>query len=277
MEEHRTLGMFLVMPRSHAFYSLLWRTAAATVLCLLTVLTNAPAQIRWVVDPEGSLAWWQVDPHLNHLWATTCPQEPTWRAGEGRSSGWTTDEAVSQYIGRGFANVSDTIHVPLYPRHRVRFICPDAVEGHIVVPDTVRWRGAHGQIVVKAEMIVTGEKMRDDFAQHSVLSVSAHPYIRFTLDSLVDMRREGDTLLGTALGNWELRGETRPVRASVRAYPHAGGIRVLGKFGIPAMALIKDYGVPKRALGLGVVLNIWKTLFVGVDLLVRPEGAAKDR
>ena len=36
----------------------------------------------------ASLVWWQVDPHYNHLWSTTCPNDPSWQPGEGRDAGW---------------------------------------------------------------------------------------------------------------------------------------------------------------------------------------------
>src|SRR5882672_8525183 len=51
---------------------------------LLTGPAAAHAQMRWVVDSRSSLAWWQVSPNLNHLWATTCPGDSSWRPGEGR-------------------------------------------------------------------------------------------------------------------------------------------------------------------------------------------------
>src|SRR5437867_3402788 len=76
---------------------------------------NLRAQTRLTVDPKASLAWWQMSPHLNHLWATTCPEEPTWRPGEGRSAGWIIDQAVKTKSKTGFQNVGDTINVPLYP------------------------------------------------------------------------------------------------------------------------------------------------------------------
>ena len=98
-----------------------------------------------------------------------------------------------------------------------------------------------------------------------------YPDIKFTLDSLVDMRRNGDTIRGTAMGVWTLRGKSKPISAAVEAYPVTGGTRVFAKFRLPVMELIKDFGVSRRAMGLGIMLNIWKTLFVGVDMLMRSE------
>jgi polyisoprenoid-binding protein YceI len=259
---------------SRSLHTLLRRSATAALLGLLTALANAQAQARWVVDPKASLAWWQVDPNMAHLWATTCPQEPSWRPGEGRSGGWSSEGPMTAR-GQSFNTASDTIHVPLYPRRRVRFVCTEAIHGQLVLPDTVRWRGAHGQIVVNAKDVVTGENMRDVYAHNAVLGVHAFPNIKFTLDSLVDASRRGDTLRGTAVGTFELRGATKPVSAAFKAYPEAGGTRVLAKFGIPARSLMRDFAVPRQALGLGVVMDIWKTLFMGVDLLLRSDSQVR--
>jgi polyisoprenoid-binding protein YceI len=252
------------------------RTATAALLFLLTALATGQAQTRWVVDPKASLAWWQIDPNMAHLWATTCPQEPSWRPGEGRSGGWTTEEAMNaKTLAHGFNQTSDTVHVPLYPRRRVRFVCSEAIHGQLLLPDTLRLRGAHGQIVIDAKQIVTGEGMRDVYQRNAILGVSVYPDIKFTLDSVVDLSRRGDTLRGTAVGTWELRNVTRPVSANFKAYPEAGGTRVLAKFGIPVKRLVTDYGVWKRNLGLGVMMDIWKTLFMGVDLLVRSDNQVR--
>lgn len=178
-------------------------------------------------------------------------------------------------LAHGFSDRSDTVNVPLYPRRRVRFVCTEAIRGEIVLPDTVRWRGAHGQIVINAKALVTGENLRDQYQYHSVLGVNVHPDMKFTLDSIVDMTRRGDTLRGTAVGTWELRGVTKPLRARVTAYPAAGGTRVLAKFGIPVNTLTSDYGVYKRNLGLGVYMGIWKTLFMGVDLLLHTDNQVR--
>jgi polyisoprenoid-binding protein YceI len=264
------------MSHSRSLHSLLRRTAAASALLFLTALATGQAQVRWVVDPKGSLAWWQIDPNMAHLWGTTCPQEPSWRPGEGRSGGWTTEEAMNaKTLAHGFNQTSDTVHVPIYPRRRVRFVCSEAIQGQFILPDTVRWRGAHGQFAIDPKQLVTGENMRDVYQHNAILGVAVYRDMKFTLDSVVDLTRRGDTLRGTAVGTWELRSVTKPLRTSFKAWPEAGGTRVQAKFGIPVKALVDDYGVWKRNLGLGVMMGIWKTLFMGVDLLLRPDNQVR--
>src|SRR5438132_6545877 len=118
-------GRNLIMPRSRSLH------AAAVLLGLLVVASAASAQTRWVVDSKASLAWWQINPHLHHLWATTCPGEPSWRPGEGRSSGWAINPALP-LAETGYGLTDDTIHVPKYPRHRIhQGVCAEAVRGDV--------------------------------------------------------------------------------------------------------------------------------------------------
>jgi len=72
------------------------------------------------------------------------------------------------------------------------------------------------------------------------------------------------------------------VTAAVRAYPdsESGGTRVLARIGAPARSLVRDYwpqclGARACVFGLGVRLNIWKYIFMGADLLLRPVEAAQ--
>lgn len=265
-------------PHFRSLDTLLRRTAAVASLCLLTALAStAQAQVHMVVDSKGSLAWWQIDPNMAHLWGTTCPQEPSWRAGEGRSGGWTTEEASNaKTLAHGFNQNSDTINVPLYPRRRVRYICSEAIQGQVTLPDTVKWRGATGQVSVRVKDIVTGESMRDKYEQDAVLGVAVYPDVKFVLDSLVGPNRKGDTTWAVGYGAWTLRGVTKPVLAAVKWYPEAGGIvRVHAKWKIPVKALVDDYGVWKRTLGLGVMMGIWKSVFVGVDMVLRPDSQVR--
>jgi YceI-like domain len=240
--------------------------------CLILVGTAAArAQTRrWVVDPKTSLAWWQVDPHLNHLWATTCPSDSSWRPGEGRSGGWDINPAL-KLPKVGYADVSDTTHVPVYPRPagHVHPDCVEAVQGELSTSDTVTWRDVRAKISVLGAALVTGEDMRDTY-MHRVMGAQQYPDINFTLDSVADLTRQGDTLKGFAFGTFQLHGVTKRVRAQVRTYPDAGGMRVLSKFRMPATELLHDFGFSSYALNLGIGTRIWRTLFMGIDAVFRP-------
>jgi hypothetical protein len=237
---------------------------------LLAAPAAAPAQTRWVVDTKSSLAWWQVSPHLNHLWATTCPGDSSWRPGEGRSSGWYINPKLKP-PKTGFANVDDTVHVPMYPRTIVYPLCVEAVKGEVTTPDTVHWRGVRGKVSVVGDALITGEMMRDVLA-HQVMQTSQYPDIVYTVDSLTNITHSGDTLKATAVGSLTFQMKPYPLNAQVRAFHDAGGMRVLAKMRVPARALLE--WTPKlHYLGLGVNTNIWHDFFMGVDAVFRPAGA----
>src|SRR5918999_1536093 len=106
----------------------------ALLASFVIAAAGAQAQTRWTVDPKLSLAWWQVSPHLNHLWATTCPEEGSWRPGEGRSGGWAINRDLrTPYSGgtTGDQAVADTINIPLYPRGKVETVCTQAGQGAV--------------------------------------------------------------------------------------------------------------------------------------------------
>lgn len=249
-------------------------TATGVLIALLGSLAlEAQAQVRWTADRKASLAWWQINPHLNHLWATTCPEEPSWRPGEGRSGGWSISQALRP-PKQGYAAVSDTTIIPLYPRPKVRSICAEAVTATITVDDTTTWRGIRGEVSVKADALVGGETRRDEYARDAVLETRKYPEVKLTIDSVVRVRERADTLFGTAIGVLHLHGVSQPVTAGIRAWPDAGGgLRVLGKFHIPAEDLVPVYNISSFALGLGVGVRVWRDLYMGVDMVVRPEGS----
>ena len=239
--------------------------------CLLLSGVAAHAQARWVVDPKTSLAWWQVDPNLAHLWATTCPGDSSWRPGEGRSGGWSINPALKPPRQEGFKPISDTIHMPLYPRPAggVYPICVEAVQGEVATPDTLHWRGVRGKISVLGEALVTGERMRD-VLMHEIMQTPSFPEIHFILDSLTNVTRQADTLAAMAVGTLELHGVKVPVAAAVRAFPDGGGLRVLGKFHFPASALKNEFGYTRlRYMGLGLNTRIWKWFFMGIDVVLK--------
>jgi polyisoprenoid-binding protein YceI len=242
----------------------------ALALGLLTVaFARAHAQVTWTPDAKSSLAWWQINPHMNHLWASTCPQEPSWRPGEGRSGGWSITQAFRP-PKQGEAAVSDTTIIPLYPRRRARSVCTPSVEGRLQVADTTNWRGVSGWITVKAVDLVNDGASRDEYTRKSVLEVHSNPLIKFQIDSVVGVTVVRDTLRGTAVGSFSFRGVTQPMTAAVRSFNDPLGRRVVGKFHFPAQDLIKVYGVSGLILGMGVATRIWYDIWGGVDLVLRP-------
>jgi YceI-like domain len=236
--------------------------------CLLFATPVAGhAQMRWVVDSRSSLAWWQVSPNLNHLWATTCPGDSSWRPGEGRSSGWYINPKL-KLPRTGYANVDDTVHVPLYPRERVYPSCVQAVSGEVEASDTVHWRGATATVTVKGEALVTGEAMRD-LLMHQVMQTAQFPDIVFTLDSLTDQHRLGDTTAGKAMGMLTFRDQQYPIVAVLKWFHNGRDMRATGKWRIPAHNLV-DMAPKLHYLGLGVNTNIWHDFFMGFDIVFRP-------
>lgn len=241
---------------------------------LLAVLVvswqSASAQARWTVDTKSSLAWWQINPHMNHLWGTTCPQEPSWRPAEGRSTGWSFTQWLNTPVD-GDLSTSDSLHVPLYPRYEARDICTEAVSGEVAAPDTIAWRGVRGAVVVNPNALVSGLDQRDRYTHDKILETQRYPEIRFGIDSLTDVTRHADTLGATAVGVLSLHGVDKVLRGRVRAWPEGGGLRVQGRFRIPAQAITREFGVSSFALGLGVGFKIWQDLFMGVDLLMHQQ------
>ncbi len=221
--------------------------------------------VRWTVDPATSLAWWQMDPHYEHLWATTCPGDPSWQAGEGRTPGYHTD----------YSNRPSTLptrsdqRIPLFPRYRVRPMCSHAVRGELRASDTTAWRGASGTIVVLADSLITGLDFRDDYARKAVYETKRYPELKFTIDSIVRVQ-PGDTMRAVAVGRFEARGYIHPVTVPVIVTHESEGLRVRGQFHIDVQMLVNEYRISKWTLGMGVMFKRWKTLHMGIDLVLRP-------
>jgi polyisoprenoid-binding protein YceI len=226
---------------------------------------GAQTPVRWVVEPRSSLAWWQIDPHYNHLWATTCPDDPSWQPGEGRSPGYYID-----YLRRPDTKDNDESdpRVPLYPRRHVRALCRAAVTGVITLSDPTAYNSARGTITIMTDSLVTGLNLRDAFARKQVFQTYTYPHLRFTIDSLVNVQ-QGETIHATAVGTFEIHGTRHTVRAPAKITSEAGGLRVQAQFQERAKALTHEYGLPETALGMGVTIGRWRTVHMGVDLLLK--------
>jgi len=241
---------------------------------MAAVLASGPAvraqQVKYKLDPAMSLAWWQVNPHLGHLWATTCPADPSWRPGEGRSVAWA-QQFLSMRSKTGYANVKDTI-IPLYPRRRARALCEEAVSGEITANDTVNWSGIKGTVTVLADKITTGLDMRDNYARHSILNTGAYPTIKYVIDSVGPFTKSRrDTLNTTIYGTITLHGVSRPLLAPAKLWHDAGAFRVSAKMLVPAEDMIEVYHMSKYSLGLGVGQTVWDELWLGIDVIMTPE------
>jgi len=246
-----------------------WPVAIA---CVIAARSLAPASaVTFHIDPESSLAWWQVLPHLNHLWATTCPEDPSWLPGAwGHNPGTEDASPISTATNKTLD--TNLVRIPLLPRYRVRAVCDrKAVHGEIDVQDTTTWRGLHGRITVDAAALTTGETLRDEYGRSAVMEASRYPKIVFTIDSVADVTPgPGDTVHAVAYGTLSLHGVDQPLAVHIAAWHDAGGIRVKGRWFIPAPDLIETYHFSKAAFGLGVGLRLWKAVWMGIDLVMRP-------
>jgi len=240
------------------------------IVVALSLITSAlSAQARWAVEHNTSLAWWQVDPHYEHLWATTCPADTSWQAGEGRDAGLYTN-----YKTRPVTHAAGTpdARIPLFPRGVVKPLCRNAVRGEITADDAMRGRGVRGIVTVVADSLFTGLGFRDTYGRRAVLETSKYPSITFTIDSLTDVQT-GDTLRAIAVGTFELHGVQHATRAPLKAWTDPAGFRVRAQFSVPALSLTQEFKMSKVALGMGVGMRRWNTVHMGVDLILRRIGS----
>lgn len=242
-----------------------WSQVAVCALTVAVVSGTAARAQMWTIDPKTSLAWWQLSPHLGHLWATTCPQDPSWAPGESRGAGYANTDSIRKDVP--LIQVDDP-RVPLYPRGPVTPVCSEALSGTVAIADAARGSGVRGVVVIRMAQLVNGMPMRDAYAKKAVYAVDRYPEVRFYIDSLVDVRR-GDTLQAHAIGAVVIRGVRTQMKVPVEAWRDAGGLRVRGRFSIPAPDLVSVYGVSRFALGLSLGTHIWKTLHMGFDVVLR--------
>lgn len=244
---------------------------AFLVCALLLPIANLHAQkTQFTIDTNSSLAWWQMNPHLGHLWATTCPEDPTWQGGSGTT--YTEADAKAGKKPPPVAMIMEKENqVPLYPRLAVTPVCTQGVRGEIQVDDKASWRGVKGLIAINAKTLKVALDMRNRFTQN-VMEVDRYPEIRFSIVDLADVQ-PGDTLRANAVGTLYLHGVAQQMKIPIKAWQEAGGIRVTGQTRIDATDLVETYQMSKWKLGLGVGTNIWKHLYMGLDVVLR-EGPA---
>ncbi len=223
----------------------------------------AAQKASYIVVPQLSLAWWQMNPHLNHLWATTCTRDPDWRPGEGAAMSQAQAVLKSMQKRVGDANVLDTV-IPLYPRKKVLPICGDVVAGTVTVDDAATLRGATGIITVKGDALSTGFHLHDSF-MHEILMT---PVAEFRIDSLGELQR-GDTTHAIAHGTIKLHGIVHPVDVPLKMWQTPDGLRVTGRWSMPAFDMVDVYHLSKYKLGLGVGAGIWKFLYMGIDVILK--------
>jgi hypothetical protein len=244
--------------------------ASCAAVASVLVAQNSGRNSTWSIKGRESLAWWQIEPNYGHLWATTCPGDPSWSAGESRTSGYNfRDEGIA---------VTGVLQsrIPLFPRGTVTPVCSDAVHGDISIADTVRWRGISGTIVIDSDKLTTGADFRDAYAKKAVMKSNAFPTITYQIDSLTDVRVEGDTIRGTSQGTLTLIGKQHPMPGRIVAWRVPGGLRVRGQLQVPARDMTENFGMSKFALNMGVVLGRWDTLYMGIDVILKAPNSASD-
>jgi hypothetical protein len=235
--------------------------------CVTASAAPALAQVRYEVDQRSSLAWWQIDPNYGHLWASTCPEDPNWQAGEGRTPGSRVDfKTRKKHVAS--ASKSRVRDVPMYPRLDVYDVCRTAVRGGLLTPDTITWKDARGEVIVLPDSLDTGLEMRSLYARKAIFETHKHREIRFVLDSIGAIQ-PGDTIRAVAYGVWQLHGVHAPVAAPIKAWRVAEGMRVQVQWDFPAEQLTDIYKMSKMALEMGTSLGRWNTVYMGVDMILR--------
>jgi len=240
---------------------------------LLSIGGLEPGQaqsVTYTIDPTRSLAWWQIDPHFGHLWATTCPNDRSWQPGEGHSGKYNIN-----YKSRPKYRLTKEAEtrVPLFPRDTVRENCGRAVKGSFTAANASRLASLKGSVAVLADSIVNGSDVRDNFAYKYIYSTAKYPTIRFAIDSVTSVAFAADTINAIAVGTFSFRGVDKPTRVQVQGIREGSTMRVRGMFAMPATELRERYSLPPIALGLGLGMKLWDTLFMGFDLIMNEQPA----
>jgi hypothetical protein len=234
------------------------------VTAVSQLLSGGGGATKYAVEATTSAAWWQMNPNYGHLWATTCPADPDWSAGEGHGNGF----AIKDMMKKTRVSAYMDYRIPLYPRINVAPVCRRAVKGEITLRNAGDIGSARGVIEINADSLETGSSMRNTFQKKSVFGL--YNRITFTLDSIGDFEQAGDTLKAIAKGSWVLHGVTKPLYFPIVLVKQDAGIRVQGKTATFPRMLIEEYKMSKFALGAGVGMNLWKELHFGFDLIFKP-------
>ena len=243
------------------------RVTALMAVVFAVAAWPAAAQTRFEIVGRSSLAWWQIDPNYGHLWASTCPDDPNWQAGEGRTPGARVDfKTRKKHVAS--ASKSRERAIPMYPRIAVHEVCRRAVRGGVLTADTINWSGMRGEVIILPDSLDTGLEMRSLYARKAIFETHKFREIRFVLDSLGNVQA-GDTITGVAFGTMQLHGVHTRITAPVKAWREPQGLRVQSQFDFPADDLSKVYRMSKMALEMGTSLGRWNTVYMGVDLILR--------
>lgn len=242
--------------------------ALAAMFSAKPLLAQGP--VAYELDQDRSLVWWQIDPHYGHLWASSCPADPSWQPGEGHSAGYYINYATRPKIRT--TNESEA-RVPLFPRKTVRPNCRHATKGGFTAADGSTYAGFKGYVIINPDSIETGADHRNEFSRKYVFGTSNYPTIQFSIDSLSNVTMSGDTVNAIAVGTFQLRGAQKQTRVQVTGIRQGNTLRVRGAFAMPATELHARYGVSQTAMGAGVGLKLWNTLFMGFDLIVVPQAS----
>jgi polyisoprenoid-binding protein YceI len=235
-------------------------------LAVLVAAEPAAAQsATYSIDPARSLAWWQIDPHFGHLWATTCPNDRSWQPGEGHSGRYNINyKSRPKYR----TTKESESRIPLFPRDTVRANCRRAVSGSFTTADVRGFASLKGTVAVIADSIVNGSDVRDNFAYRYIYKTAKYPAIDFVIDSVTSVALVGDTVNAIAVGTFSFRGVDKRTRVQVQGIREGSTMRVRGMFAMPATELRERYSLPPIALGLGLGMKLWDTLFMGFDLIL---------
>lgn len=229
--------------------------------------SNSPRQYQFTVDTIYSLAWYQVNPHISVLWATTCPQDPHWRPGESRNTGWDLRGLPTPKVG--MALIHDSV-IPWYERDAARPVCtPNAVFGNVTADDTLTWRGLRGTIQVDPTKLVSGLPHRDRTALRDIFQPHKWRYIKFVIDSISDIT-PADTIRGLLYGRWFFRDVELPTASPFTAWHEAPGLRVRARLNMAPLELHEVYGVSIVNIRLGLMRGVWERIHYGVDVILRP-------